>query len=140
MFEHEPHTVDLLIDSNFATSADCETAKTWLREHHVDFNIVDVVTNLITAQEIETWLRHTDLSNDAYLNTTDTETLDKVADMDRKQLANYLIEHLDVMRWPVLRIDRDVVCFGFNASVYADNLTNLNTSYDKKENKNNNIY
>lgn len=140
MFKHEPHEVDLLIDSNFTESADCSAAKTWLHEHHVNYNIVDVATNLITAQEIETWLRHTALSNDAYINTTDAETRDKVADMDHKQLANYLIEHLDIMRWPVLRVDRDVIAFGFDASVYADNLTDLNTAYEKKENKNNNIY
>lgn len=114
MFKHEPHEVDLLIDSNFTESADCSAAKTWLR--------------------------HTALSNDAYINTTDAETRDKVADMDHKQLANYLVEHLDIMRWPVLRVDRDVIAFGFDASVYADNLTDLNTAYEKKENKNNNIY
>lgn len=96
--------------------ASCRKAKSWLKEHNIEFIEKNIFTTLLNEKEIKYLLSRTDNGSDDLIskrskiiqeNNVDIESM-KVDD-----LCNFVVNNPSILRRPII-IDKHNIQFGFD--------------------------
>ncbi len=101
----------------------CKKAKAWLDAHHVDYQLIDMVTNTPSAETIKAWLTHTEVPIRRLFNTSGMKyrelgLKDQLADFSVKKASEVLSTDGMLIKRPLIVKDKQLVAIGFNEKTY----------------------
>lgn len=99
---------------------DTQKAREWLRKHDIDYELFNLSEKKPTQAEMERWLKECDFKKSDYIDPHDEEDRRKADDMDDKELASWLVSHLDKIHLPILEVNHHAKIFGFVESKYKE--------------------
>ena len=112
----------------------CKKARYWLDENQVDYELINLADKTVTPEEFERWINQSGLRNYELIKPGNDTLRDKTDGMSVKELADYLADHLEDVKRPIIEINRTTILFGFKESKYAEHLGNRNERYMKEKN------
>lgn len=91
----------------------CKKAKKWLDDHQVDYEAIDMITNIPSKEQLTTWMNESDLSHRRFFNTSgklyrESGLKDKLDDMTIDEMTTELAKNGMMIRRPILDNGHDV--------------------------------
>ncbi|EPI01505.1 transcriptional regulator, Spx/MgsR family [Enterococcus faecalis 13-SD-W-01] len=101
----------------------CRKAKAWLENQKVEFQIVDMITNVPEAAQIEAWFTESDLPIRRLFNTSGMKyrelgLKDQIDSFSIKEASQVLSTDGMLIKRPLLAKENQILAVGFNEKSY----------------------
>ncbi|OTP10214.1 arsenate reductase ArsC [Enterococcus sp. 10A9_DIV0425] len=101
----------------------CRKAKTWLDNHQVVYQTIDMIQYPPTAETIEIWLKHSDIPIRRIFNTSGMKyrelgLKDQVDSLSIAQASQLLSTDGMLIKRPLIVKENQLVAIGFNEKTY----------------------
>lgn len=101
----------------------CKKAKAWLKAEGVEFEAIDLVSQTPSAEELEAWMKSTDLPLRRFFNTSgmkyrELNLKDQVKDLTIEEASRILTSDGMLVKRPMIVKDGTFIINGFNEDAY----------------------
>lgn len=104
----------------------CKKAKSWLDEHNITYDTIDMIETPPTKETLEQWMSSSDLPIRRFFNTSGMKyremgLKDKVGNFSMSEAAALLATDGMLIKRPILLVNNTIL-LGFKESDYETNL------------------
>ena len=94
----------------------CRKAKSWLEEHHIDYNVKNIMNESLTLEEIKSILRMTETGTEEIISNKSKTIQELNIDIDSlplNELYKLIINNPKMLRMPII-LDEKRLQIGYN--------------------------
>jgi len=94
----------------------CRKAKSWLEEHHIDYNVKNIMNESLTLEEIKSILRMTETGTEEIISNKSKTIQELNIDIDSlplNELYKLIINNPKMLRMPII-LDEKRLQVGYN--------------------------
>ncbi|MEO1771230.1 MULTISPECIES: Spx/MgsR family RNA polymerase-binding regulatory protein [Enterococcus] len=107
----------------YAKCSTCKKAKAWLTQQDVDFEVIDLITQTPSAEELEVLIEASDLPLRRFFNTSgmkyrELNLKDQINDLTIQEASRILSSDGMLIKRPMIVKDGKFLINGFNEDVY----------------------